>query len=90
MLELRNSNLTTVQDVICNNSVNSEDFGIEEEGPVPTLHPPVVTVPQSTIQLSAEDETTIQQAVTLIPPDENGITSYIAALQTFERVHSID
>ncbi len=90
MLELRYSNLTAVQDVISNNSVNFEDFGIEEEGPVPTLHPPLVTVPQSNIELSPEDETTIQEAVSTIPPDENGITSYIAALQAMERVHGID
>jgi hypothetical protein len=90
MLELRYSNLTAVQDVICNNSVNFEYFGIEEKGSVPTLHPPLVTVPQSNIELSAEDKTTIQEAVSTIPPDENGITSYIAALQAMERAYGID
>ena len=47
VLELRHSYLTAVQDVIQNNSIDLEDFGIEEEGPVPTCHPAEITVPQS-------------------------------------------
>ena len=81
MLELRHSNLTAVQDVIQNNSVDLEDFGIEEEGPAE------ITVPQSTVELTVEDETIVQDAVHAIPPDEYGITSYIAALQAFESLH---
>ena len=37
MLESRHSNLTAVQDVTQNNSVDLEDFGIEEEGPCSNL-----------------------------------------------------
>ena len=87
MLELRHSNLTAVQDVIQNNSVDLEAFGIEEEGPVPTYHPAEITVPQSTVELTVEDETIVQDAIRAIPPDENGITSYVAALQAFESLH---
>ena len=87
MLELRHSNLTAVQDVIQNNSVDLEDFGIEEEGPVPTCHPAEITVPQSAVELTVEDETIVQDAIRAIPPDENGITSYVAALQAFESLH---
>ena len=84
MFQLRYSNLTAVQDVISGNSNSFEDFGIEEEGPVTTLHSDLVNVPQSTIQLSVEEDTTIQHSINAIPPDENGITAYIAALQAFE------
>ncbi len=39
MLRLRNSNLTTVRDIVDGIPANTEEFGIEEEGPVSTSHP---------------------------------------------------
>lgn len=80
MLELRNSNLTAVRDVVDGDIVNLEEFGIEEEGPVPNLYSELVTVPQSSIQLSEEEEGIIQQAVAAVPPDDNGIMAYTSAL----------
>ena len=89
MLQLRYSNLTAVQDVICGNSDVFEDFGIEKQGPVPTLHSDLVNFPRSTVELSVEEETAIQQAVDAIPPGENGVTFYIGALQAFEGIQGM-
>ncbi|CAB4006532.1 Hypothetical predicted protein, partial [Paramuricea clavata] len=86
MLQLRNSNLTAVRDIVDGVPNNVEDFGIEEEGPVPTSHPDLVSVPQSTVEVSYEQETAIQQAIAAVPLDENGITSYLTALSAFERL----
>ena len=52
MLQLRHSNLTAVWDIVNGVPSNVEDFGIEEEGPVPTSHPDLVSVPQSTVEVS--------------------------------------
>lgn len=82
MLELRNSNLTAVRDVVDNEDevVNFEEYGIEEEGPVPNLYPESVSVPESSIHISEENERILQQEISSVPPDDNGIMRYIAAL----------
>ena len=51
MLQLRHSNLTAVWDIVDGVPSNIEDFGIEE-GPVPTSYPDLVSVPQSTVEVS--------------------------------------
>ncbi|CAB4043827.1 Hypothetical predicted protein [Paramuricea clavata] len=80
MLELRNSNLTAVRDVVDNEDiVNFEEYGIEE-GPVPNLYPESVSVPESSIHISEENERILQQEISSVPPDDNGIMRYIAAL----------
>ncbi len=80
MLRLRNSNLTAVGDIVDGIPVNTEEFGIEEEGPVPTSHPDSIVVPRSTVQLSNEQGATIQRAIEMVQRDDNGITAYLAAL----------
>lgn len=79
MLELRNSNLTAVRDVIDGDVNNMEELDIDE-GSLPNTHPGLVTVPQSSLQLTHEEEEIVQQAVSSVPSDNNGITAYMAAL----------
>ena len=79
MLELRNSNLTAVRDVIDGDVNNMEELDIDE-GSLPNTHPGLVTVPQSYLQLTHEEEEIVQQAVSSVPSDKNGKTAYMAAL----------
>ena len=52
ILQNRNSDHIAVRDVIDNESLNVDEFGIEEEGPVPALEANSVVVPESPIHLS--------------------------------------
>ena len=86
MLQLRYSNLTAVRDIVDGIPSNIEEFRIEEASPVPVFHADLVSVPQSTVELSHEQEIAIQQSIGAVPPDENGITAYLTAIQAFERL----
>lgn len=87
MLQSRNSDHVAVRDVIDNGSVELDDFGIEEEGPVPALDDgSCVVVPESPIHLSGENLNALHQAIASAPSDDNGIVSYITAITTFERI----
>ena len=79
MLELRNSNLTAVKDVIDGDVNNMEELDIDEDS-LPNTHPGLGAVPQSSLQLTHEEEEIVQQAVSSVPSDNNGITAYMAAL----------
>ena len=85
MIESRHRNLTAVQDVVDGIPNNMEEFGIEENGPVPCLHQDLVSVPQSTIQISEEQGRAIGQAVGAISLDEIGINAYVSVVLTIER-----
>ena len=63
MVQLRHSNLTAVRDIVDGIASNIEEFGIDEAGPVPVSHADLVSVPQSAIQLSHEQEIAIQQSI---------------------------
>ena len=75
-----------MQDIVDGISSNIEEFGIEKVRPIPVSHADLVRVPESTVELSHEQEITIQQSIGAVPPDENGITAYLTAIQTFERL----
>lgn len=62
MLQLRHSNLTAVRDIVDGIPSNIEESGIEEAGPVPVSHADLVRVPESTVELSHEQEIAIQQS----------------------------
>lgn len=82
MLELRNSNLTAVTDVVNNEPEieNLDEYGVEEDGPVPNLYSESVSVPESHIHLSEENERTLQHGIAAVPLDDNGISAYAASL----------
>ena len=70
-----------------NGRVNWDEFGIEEEGPVPALEDTeTVVVPESPIRLSDENMDILYQAVSNVPSEENGIMAYLAAVTTIDRV----
>ena len=54
MLQNRNSDHVAVRDIINNESLNLDEFGIEEEGPVPALEAASEVVPESPISLLYE------------------------------------
>ena len=63
-----------MRDVIEGENVNLEEYGIEEEGPVPLIEESeTVAVPESP-DLSA------------VPPDENGIMAYLTAVGVLARL----
>ena len=78
-----------MRDIVDGIPSNIEEFGIEEAGPVPVSHADLVRLPESTVELSHEQEIAIQQSIGAVPPDENGITVYLTAIQTFERLTKI-
>ena len=86
MLQLRHSNLTAIRDVVDGEIVDLEEFGIEEEGPVPNLENGSVPIPESLIQLSEAEEVTIQEEIAEVPPDDNGIMAYLVALTAVRRI----
>ena len=86
MLQNRNSDLVAVRDVIDNEHCNVDDFGIEEEGPVPALDTASVVVPQSPIHLSDESVDALLQAISHVPLDNNGIVYYMEAVATLDRI----
>lgn len=86
MLENRNSDHVAVRDVIDDVSLNLDEFGIEEEGPVPALESASVVVPESPIHLSDANLHTLHQAVSHIPLDNNGIAYFIEAVVTLDRI----
>jgi len=70
-----------------NRRVNWDEFGIEEEGPVPALEDTeTVVVPESPIRLSDENMDILYQGVSNVPSEENGIMVYLAAVTTIDRV----
>ena len=68
MLELRNSNLTAVRDVVNNEPEieNLDEYDVEEEGPVSNLYPESVSVPESSIHLSEENKRILQDAIAAV------------------------
>ena len=77
MLQNRNSDYVAIRDVIDNESLNLNEFGIEEEGPVPALEAASVVVPESPINLSDESVNALHQAISHVPLDDDGIVYYI-------------
>ena len=73
MLQNRNSDHVAVRDVINNESLNLDEFGIEEEGPVPALEAAFVVVPESPINLSDESVNALHQAISHVPLADDGI-----------------
>ena len=83
VLQSRNSDHVAVRDVLGNGRVNWDEFGIEEEDPVPALgDTETVVVPESPIRLSDENMDILYQAVSNAPSEENGIMAYLAAVTT--------
>ena len=67
--------------------MNWDEFGIEEEDPVPALEDTeTVVVPESPIRLSDENMDILYQAVSNVPSEENGIMAYLAAVTTSYRI----
>ena len=90
MLQLRSSQLSAVRDVIEGKNLNFEEFGIEEEGPVPSIEvSETVSVPESPIQLSNAEVLLLRQEVSAVPVDEHGIMSYLAALGVLGRIEHL-
>ena len=84
MLQLRNSALSAVRDVVEGEHV--KEFGIEAEGPVPIVQKnQAVTIPQSPI-LSDAEELRLRQEISAVSLDENGIMSYLIALAVLLRL----
>ena len=90
MLQLRSSQLSAVRDVIEGENLNFEEFGIEEEGPVPSIEvSETVSVPESPIQLSNAEVLLLRQEVSAVPVDEHGIMSYLTALGVLGRIEHL-
>ena len=76
--------------VIEGENVNFEEFGIEEEGPVPSIEvSETVSVPESLIQLSIAEVLLLRQEVSAVPVDEHGIMSYLTALGVLARIEHL-
>ena len=72
-----------VHDVANEEVVNWDEYGIEEDGPIPDVcEGDLVSVPQSTIVLSNNQVNTITNAINNVVHDDQGIDSYIVALAT--------
>ena len=54
MLQLRHSNLTAVRDVV-DEEINPEEYGVDEEGPVPALENEQSVVPEVPVFISQQD-----------------------------------
>ena len=90
MLQLRSSQLSAVRDVIEGENLNFVEFGIEEEGPVPSIEvSETVSVPESPIQLSNAEVLLLRQEVSAVPVDEHGIMSYLTALGVLGRIEHL-
>ena len=90
MLQLRSSQLSAVRDVIEGENLNFVEFGIEEEGPVPSIEvSETVSVPESPIQLSNAEVLLLRQEVSAVPVDEYGIMSYLIALGVLGRIEHL-
>ena len=90
MLQLRSSQFSAVRDVIEGENLNFEEFGIEEEGPVPSIEvSESVSVPESPIQLSNAEVLLLRQEVSAVPVDEYGIMSYLIALGVLGRIEHL-
>ena len=60
-----------------------DEYGIEEDGPVPDIcEGDLVSVPESTIVLSDDQVNTINNAINSLQHDDQGIDSYTVALAT--------
>ena len=86
MLQNRNSDYVAISDVIDNESLNLDEFGIKEEGPVPALEAASVVVPESPINLSYESVNALHQAIFHVPLDDDGIVYYIKTVATLDKV----
>ena len=90
MLQLGSSHLSAVRDVIEGENLNFEEFGIEEEGPLPSIEESeTVSVPESPIQLSNAEVLLLRQEVSTVPVDEHGIMSYLTALGVLGRTEHL-
>ena len=86
MLQNRNSDHVAIRDVIDNESLNLDEFGIKEEGPVPALEAASVVVPESPINLSYESVNALHQAISHVPLDDDGIVYYMETVATLDKV----
>ena len=79
---------TAVQDVANGEVVDWDEYGIEEDGPIPDVcEGDLVSVPQSTIVLSNNQVNTIANAINNVVHDDQGIDSYIVAVATMTTFH---
>ena len=84
MLLSRNSGYSAVNDVIDPDPVNAQEYGIDEEGPVPEEELEYqVVVPSSNISLSQPQEQILYDIGDAIKQsgDDNGILAYQVILQ---------
>ena len=90
MLQLRHSNLTAVRNVV-DEEINPEEYGVDEEGPVPALeNEQSVVVPEIPVFISQQDLSTFQETVAAVPSENNGIMQYMVALATITRIIKAD
>ena len=90
MLQLRHSNLTAVRNVV-DEEINPEEYGVDEEGPVPALeNEQSVVVPEIPVFISQQDLATFQVTVAAVPSENSGIMQYMVALATITRIIEAD
>ena len=90
MLQLRHSNLTAVRNVV-DEEINPEEYGVDEEGPVPALeNEQSVVVPEIPVFISQPNLATFQETVAAVPSENNGIMQYMVALATITRIIEAD
>lgn len=87
MLQNTTSDDVAIRDAIDNESLNLDEFGIEEEeGPVPALEAASVVVPESPINLSDESVNALHQAISHVPLADDGIVYYLETVATLDRI----
>ena len=86
MLQNRNSDYVAIRDVIDNQSLNLDEFGIEEEGPVPALEAASLVVPESPISLSYESVNALHQAIYHVPLEDDEIVYYMERVATLDKM----
>lgn len=82
MMQHIQDDYTAVCAVATEEVVNWDDYGIEEDGPIPDIQGDLVSIPESTIVISDDQVNTINDAIASVQHDDQGIDSYIIALAT--------
>ena len=72
--------------MIDNENLTLDEFGIEEEGPVPALVAASLVVPESPINLSYESVNTLHQAISHVPLNDDGIVYYMETVATLDKM----
>ena len=81
MVTLQHSNYTAVQDLV-DASADYNNYGIDEEGPVPEAEEYTIRVPPLALPLSADQLHLIQNMIDQSRGEsQNGIFSYLIALE---------